>query len=58
MVAAARFVAWGDFVAPTCRLHYGGILMAVGRWAEAEAELLVAAQVFDRGSAACGPPRS
>ncbi|HWC27811.1 MAG TPA: LuxR C-terminal-related transcriptional regulator [Solirubrobacteraceae bacterium] len=49
MAAAQRFVAWGDFVAPTCRLHYGGILMAVGRWSEAEEELLAAARAFDRG---------
>jgi DNA-binding CsgD family transcriptional regulator len=49
MDAARRFVAWGDFVPPTCRLHYGGILIAVGRWAEAEAELLAAARVFDGG---------
>ena len=49
IAAARRFVVWGDFVAPTCRLHYGGILMAVGRWAEAEKELLAAARVFERG---------
>jgi DNA-binding CsgD family transcriptional regulator len=49
IAAARRFVAWGDFVAPTCRLHYGGILVAVGRWAEAEEELVAAAQVFDGG---------
>ena len=49
MAAARRFVAWGDFVAPTCRLHYGGILIAVGRWAEAESELVAAAQVFQGG---------
>lgn len=49
MSAARRFVAWGDFVAPTCRLHYGGILIAVGRWAEAEQELLAAARVFEGG---------
>ncbi len=47
--AAKRFVAWGDFVAPTCRLHYGGILIAVGRWAEAEEELLAAARTLDGG---------
>ncbi len=49
MAAARRFVAWGDFVAPTCRLHYGGILIAVGRWAEAEQELLAAARSFEGG---------
>ncbi len=49
MSAARRFHAWGDFVPPTCRLHYGGILIAMGRWAEAENELLAAAQVFEHG---------
>jgi DNA-binding CsgD family transcriptional regulator len=49
IAAARRFVQWGDFVPPTCRLHYGGILIAVGRWAEAEEELLAAARVFDGG---------
>jgi DNA-binding NarL/FixJ family response regulator len=49
MAAARGFVAWGDFVPPTCRLHYGGILMAVGRWTEAEEELLAAARVFEGG---------
>ena len=49
IAAARRFVAWGDFVTPTCRLHYGGILMAIGRWPEAEKELLAAARVFEGG---------
>jgi DNA-binding NarL/FixJ family response regulator len=49
IAAARRVVAWGDFVSPTCRLHYGGILVAVGRWAEAEKELLAAARVFEGG---------
>ena len=49
MSAASRFLAWGDFVPPTCRLHYGGILIAVGRWREAEEELLAAARVFESG---------
>lgn len=49
MSAARRFVAWGDFVAPTCRLHYGGILISVGRWREAEQELMAAARVFEGG---------
>ena len=34
-----RDVVWTDFVRPTCRTHYGGILTALGRWDEAEAEL-------------------
>lgn len=49
MTAARGFVAWGDFVPPTCRLHYGGILIAVGRWEEAEEELLAAARMFEGG---------
>jgi DNA-binding NarL/FixJ family response regulator len=49
MGAAARFVAWRDFVNPTCRLHYGGILIAIGRWEEAERELAIAARIFDGG---------
>ena len=34
---------------PTCRTHYGGILIALGRWAEAETELVDAIQAFERG---------
>jgi DNA-binding CsgD family transcriptional regulator len=49
MSVAAGYVAWGDFVPPTCRLHYGGILIATGRWAEAEEELLAAIETFDAG---------
>jgi hypothetical protein len=49
MGAARRFVTWGDFVPPTCRMHYGGILIAIGRWGEAEQELLAAARVFEGG---------
>jgi DNA-binding CsgD family transcriptional regulator len=44
-----RYVAWTDFVVPTCRTHYGGILVALGRWAEAEAELTDALETFRRG---------
>jgi DNA-binding NarL/FixJ family response regulator/tetratricopeptide (TPR) repeat protein len=44
-----RYVVWTDFARPTCRTHYGGILVALGRWAEAEAELLAAIEGFDRG---------
>ena len=49
MSVAAEYVAWGAFVPPTCRLHYGGILIATGRWAEAEDELLAAIRTFDAG---------
>ncbi len=49
MSAVDRLVAWSDFVPPTCQSHYGGILTAVGRWAEAEEELLAAIRAFERG---------
>jgi DNA-binding CsgD family transcriptional regulator len=49
MSAIDRHVVWTDFVRPTCRTHYGGILMALGRWREAEAELLAAIKTFERG---------
>jgi len=44
-----RVVAWTDFVVPTCRTHYGGILVALGRWAEAETELRDALETFRSG---------
>ena len=44
-----RHVVWEHFVRPTCRTHYGGILVALGRWPEAEAELLDAVRAFERG---------
>jgi DNA-binding CsgD family transcriptional regulator len=47
--ATTRFEAWGDFVPPTCRTHYGGILIALGRWDEAERELLAAIRTFEAG---------
>lgn len=47
--AIDRFALWRDFVKPTCRTHYGGILVALGRWDEAEQELLAAAETFARG---------
>jgi DNA-binding NarL/FixJ family response regulator len=49
MEAATHFVAWKHFVPPTCRLHYGGILIAIGRWTEAEEQLLAAIRVFEGG---------
>ena len=50
MAVVDRFVAWSDslLVSTTCRLHYGGILVAVGRWPEAEAELLEAIRLSER----------
>ena len=47
--AATRFEAWGDFVPPTCRTHYGGILIALGRWEEAEREMPAAIRTFETG---------
>ncbi len=49
MALVDRYVAWTEFVLPTCRTHYGAILVALGRWDEAEAELLDAIQTFERG---------
>jgi DNA-binding NarL/FixJ family response regulator len=49
MALADRLVAWTDFVRPTCRTHYGGILVALGRWTEAETELRAAIETFERG---------
>jgi DNA-binding CsgD family transcriptional regulator len=47
--AVDRYVVWSAFVRPTCRTHLGGILVAVGRWPEAEEELLAAIETFERG---------
>lgn len=44
-----RRVAWRSFVRPTCRTHLGGILTALGRWPEAESELLAAMHDFEAG---------
>src|SRR5215207_10824884 len=49
MALADRLVAWSQFVRPTCRTHYGGILIALGRWTEAETELVDAMETFERG---------
>lgn len=48
MQAAPVFEAWKDWVSPVCRDHYGGILLAAGRWAEAETELESAIRSFER----------
>lgn len=45
---AAGFASWRDFVSPVCRTHFGGILIAVGRWGEAEQELSDAVRTFER----------
>lgn len=47
MAAAGGFGAWSDFVSPICRTHYGGILIAIGRWSEAEEQLLAALGAFE-----------
>jgi DNA-binding NarL/FixJ family response regulator len=44
-----RDVVWHRFVRPTCKTHYGGILVALGRWSEAETELLEAIRAFETG---------
>ena len=49
MGRADRYVVWEHFVRPTCRTHYGGILVALGRWPDAERELLAAIRAFERG---------
>jgi DNA-binding NarL/FixJ family response regulator/putative sterol carrier protein len=49
MAVAGSFGAWSDFVSPVCRTHYGGILIAIGRWSEAEEQLLAALRSFERG---------
>jgi DNA-binding CsgD family transcriptional regulator len=49
MAVAGSFGAWSDFVSPVCRTHYAGILIAVGRWGEAEEQLLAALRGFESG---------
>ena len=49
MAVIDRHVAWTQFVQPTCRTHYGGILVALGRWPDAETQLLDALRAFDGG---------
>ena len=48
MRAAADLMSRRKFVGAFCRAHYGGILTAAGRWAEAETELLAASSHFER----------
>ena len=48
MSLAVEFEAWRDWVSPVCRDHYGGILVAVGRWTEAEEHLVAAIHTFAR----------
>ncbi len=49
MSVVDRFVVWSNslLVSTTCRLHYGGILIAIGRWAEAEEELMAAIRMSE-----------
>jgi DNA-binding CsgD family transcriptional regulator len=47
MAVAGTFGAWSDFVSPVCRTHYGGILIAIGRWSEAEEQLVAALRTFE-----------
>jgi DNA-binding NarL/FixJ family response regulator len=49
MSVAGPFEAWSEWVSPVCRTHYGGILVAAGRWTEAEKELVAASETFERG---------
>ena len=46
---AERFVDWSGYalVSTTCRMHYGAILTEVGRWADAEEELLTALRISE-----------
>ncbi|MGZ8469704.1 MAG: ATP-binding protein, partial [Gemmatirosa sp.] len=49
MSVVDHFVVWSHslLVSTTCRLHYGGILIAIGRWAEAEEELIAAIRMSE-----------
>jgi len=48
-MSAVDRVVWTAFVPPSCLSHYGGILIAIGRWAEAEEQLLAAIRMFESG---------
>jgi DNA-binding NarL/FixJ family response regulator len=49
MGVAQSFVEWSGYrlVSTSCRMHYGAILTEVGRWAEAEDELLTALRISE-----------
>ena len=47
MAVVGTFGAWSDFVSPVCRTHYGGVLIASGRWSEAEEQLMAAWRSFE-----------
>jgi DNA-binding CsgD family transcriptional regulator len=50
LVLADRFVERSNRIpiSAICRTHYGGVLTAAGRWADAERELLTAVRLYDR----------
>jgi hypothetical protein len=52
-----RYIVWERFVRPTCKTHYGGILIAQGRWSAAETELLDAIRGSIAGTGATGSTR-
>lgn len=43
------------FLAAQCRTTYAGVLIAVGKWAEAEEQLLGALRIYDAGHRGMGP---
>jgi DNA-binding NarL/FixJ family response regulator/tetratricopeptide (TPR) repeat protein len=51
MAVTERFVERSGYslVSTSCRMHYGAILTEIGRWDEAEQELLAALRVSDDG---------
>jgi DNA-binding NarL/FixJ family response regulator len=49
MRRAAELMRGRNVAGAFCRAHYGGILTAAGRWAEAEAQLVESARQFDYG---------
>jgi DNA-binding CsgD family transcriptional regulator len=49
MRRAAELMQHHHVAGAFCRAHYGGILTAAGRWAEAEAQLVESTRLFDGG---------